>query len=152
MANKTEKLAFEIGDTVAEELGMSLVDAQFKSEGGKKVLRLFVDKNGGTGIDDCEVFSRAFEEKFDELDPIENEYVLEVSSPGIDRKLSTEREFLHYIGKTVDVKLYKASDGKKEFTGVLKDYKNGEAGIEYGGEVFYTNTKEAAYIKLHFEF
>lgn len=152
MAGKTETAAFEVGDAVAQKLNMFLVDVQLKREDGKKILRLFVDKEGGTGIDDCETFSREFEKSFDELDVIDEEYVLEVSSPGIDRKLNTEREFKHYIGKEVDVKLYKMTDGKKEFTGILKDYKNGEAGIEYGGEVFYINTKETAYIKLHFEF
>lgn len=152
MANKTELLALEVGDGVAEKMNMTVVDAQYKSEDGKKILRLFVDKDGGTGIDDCEAFSREFEKKFDELDPIENEYVLEVSSPGLERKLKTEREFRHYLGREVDVKLYKATDGKKEFSGILKDYKNGEAEIESGGKVFYINTKETAYIKLHFEF
>lgn len=152
MANKTELLALEVGDGVAEKMNMTVVDAQYKSEDGKKILRLFVDKDGGTGIDDCEAFSREFEKKFDELDPIENEYVLEVSSPGLERKLKTEREFMHYLGREVDVKLYKATDGKKEFSGILKDYKNGEAEIESGGKVFYINTKETAYIKLHFEF
>lgn len=152
MANKTEMLAFEVGDAVAAGLDMTVVDAQYKSEDGKKVLRLFVDKEGGTGINDCETFSREFEKRFDELDPIENEYVLEVSSPGLERKLKTEREFMHYLGKEVDVKLYKATEGRKEFTGILKDYKNGEAEMECGGKVFYINTKDTAYIKLHFEF
>lgn len=152
MASKAEIPAYEVGDALAEEMNVFLVDVQLKREDGKKILRLFVDKDGGTGIDDCEAFSREFEKRYDELDPIEEEYVLEVSSPGLERKLNTEREFLHYIGREVDVKLYKATDGKKEFTGILKEYKNGEVGIEYDGEVFYINTKEAAYIKLHFEF
>lgn len=151
MANKTELLAMEIGDKIAEGLGMCVVDAQFKKEAGKQYLRLFIDKEGGVGIDDCEVFSRAFSDKIDELDPIEVEYTLEVSSPGVDRKLKTEREFMHYIGREVDVKLFKAKDGIKEFTGILNSYDNGVVTVDCDGEVTL-DVKEAAFIRLHFEF
>ena len=141
----------EIGDKIAEGLGMCVVDAQFKKEAGKQYLRLFIDKEGGVGIDDCEVFSRAFSDKIDELDPIEVEYTLEVSSPGVDRKLKTEREFMHYIGREVDVKLFKAKDGIKEFTGILNSYDNGVVTVDCDGEVTL-DVKEAAFIRLHFDF
>ena len=77
----TELLALEIGDSVAENFGVTVVDAQFKKEDGKQILRIFIDKDGGVGIDDCEAFSRAFGDEIDKDDPIETEYVLEVSSP-----------------------------------------------------------------------
>ncbi len=152
MANKTEMIAFDIGDRIAEDMGLTVVDAQFKKEGGKQYLRLFIDKEGGVGIDDCEEFSRRFSDEIDMLDPIETEYTLEVSSPGVDRKLKTEREFLHYIGRCVDVKLYKATDGVKEFEGVLDGYSEDIATIDCGGAPLKINIKDAAYIKLHFEF
>lgn len=152
MANKTELLALEIGDGVAEKLGITVVDAEFKKEGGKQFLRMYIDKDGGVGIDDCEVFSRAFSDELDIIDPIETEYTLEVSSPGVERKLKTEREFLHYIGREVDVKLFKALDGKKEFTGILKAFSEGIATVDCGGVPLKINIKEAAFIKLHFEF
>lgn len=152
MANKTELLAIEIGDAVAENIGVSLVDVQFKREGGQQFLRLFIDKSGGVGIDDCERFSRAFEAEIDKADPIEKEYILEVSSPGVDRKLKTQREYLHYLGREVDVKLYKAQDGMKEFSGVLKAFENEVATVESGGRPIKINIKDAAFIKLHFEF
>ena len=142
----------EIGDRVAEILGMKVVDAQYKKEDGRQILRIFIDKIGGVGINECEEFSRAFEEEIDKDDPIETEYVLEVSSPGVERKLKTEREFLHYIGAKVDVKLFSQLNGKKEFTGIIKNYENGEITFDCGGELLTTNTKNAAYIKLHFEF
>lgn len=142
----------EIGDKIAEKLGMCVVDAQFKKEDGKQFLRIFIDKDGGVGIDDCEEFSRAFGDELDKTDPIDTEYILEVSSPGVDRKLKTEREFLHYIGREVDVKLYKASDGNKEFSGILTSYEDKTATIDCGGTPLKINTKDAAYIKLHFEF
>lgn len=152
LANKTELLALEIGDKIAAEQGIFVVDAQFKKEGGQQFLRLFIDKSGGVGIDDCEKFSRAFEAEIDEQDPIEKEYILEVSSPGVDRKLNTEREFLHYIGKAVDVKLYKAQNGIKEFSGELLAYENEMVTVESGGKPIKINIKDAAFIKLHFEF
>ncbi|MBE7016141.1 MAG: ribosome maturation factor RimP [Ruminococcaceae bacterium] len=151
MANKTELLALEIGDKIAEGMGLYVVDAQYKKEAGKQFLRLFIDKEEGVGIDDCELFSRAFGEEIDKLDPIEMEYTLEVSSPGVDRKLKTEREFLHYIGRDVDVKLFKAKDGIKEFTGVLSGYDNGTVTVTCDNEVTL-DVKEAAFIRLHFEF
>lgn len=152
MANKTELIAFEIGDAVASSMGIFVVDAQFKKEGSQQYLRLFIDKEGGVGIDDCEKFSRAFEEEIDKSDPIEKEYILEVSSPGVDRKLNTEREFLHYLEREVDVKLYKAVNGVKEFSGILKSYENEVVVIEAGGKPMEINVKDAAFIKLHFEF
>lgn len=142
----------EIGDKVAETLGVSVVDAEFKKEDGRQILRIFIDKVGGVGINDCEEFSRVFSDEIDKDDPIETEYLLEVSSPGVERKLKTEREFLHYVGTLVDVKLFAQVNGKKEFTGTIKSYEDGRISFECDGETITINTKDAAYIKLHFEF
>lgn len=152
MANAVESLAFEVGDAVAENLGFTLVDAQFVKEGKEKYLRLFVDKDGGIGIDDCETFSRAFEQEFDERDPVDGGYILEVSSPGLDRRLKTEREFKYYIGREVDVKLFKPCELGKEFSGILAEYENGTVFIECADMRMEINPKDAAYIRLHFEF
>lgn len=142
----------EIGDRVAETLGVSVVDAEYKKEDGRQILRIFIDKEGGVGINDCEEFSRIFGDEIDKDDPIETEYLLEVSSPGVERKLKTEREYIHYIGTLVDVKLFAQINGKKEFTGILKSYEDGKIAFECGEETITINTKDAAYIKLHFEF
>lgn len=152
MANKTEETALEISGAVAEEMGVYVVDVSYKKTDGKNVLCFYIDKDGGVGIDDCEAFSRAVEEKIDECDPIETEYSLEVSSPGVDRQLKKEREFLYYTGREVDVKLYKAIDGVKEFTGILKGFSDGEAVIETEAKEITVPVKEAVYIRLHFEF
>ena len=152
MANDAVRLAFEIGDALAEKMGLSVVDAEFKKEAGKQYLRLFIDKEGGIGIDDCEAFSKAFEKEFDKLDPIETEYTLEVSSPGLERKLKTQREFDYFKGREVDVKLFAEKDGIKEFCGTLCDFDGKTAKIDYLGNIVSVNVKEAAYIKLHFEF
>jgi len=152
LANAAETVAFEIGDKVAKSLSLFLVDAKFQKEGGKQFLRIYIDKDGGVGIDECEKFSRAFEQEFDAVDPINTEYTLEISSPGLDRKLKTEREFTHFMGRDVDVKLYKEIDGKKEFTGKLENFDGKAATINCCGEAVLVNIKDAAFIKLHFEF
>ena len=152
MAKDIVKLAFEIGDQIAEKMGVSVVDAEFKKEAGKQYLRVFIDKDDGIGIDECEAFSREFETVLDKCDPIETEYTLEVSSPGLDRKLKTKREFDHFKGRDVDVKLFFERDGLKEFSGKLLDFDGKTAEIGSGDKNVSVNIKEAAYIKLHFEF
>ncbi|MCI5604430.1 MAG: ribosome maturation factor RimP [Clostridia bacterium] len=152
MAKKIEEIILELAEPVASEHGVYVVDVSYKKTNDGYSLCLYLDKEGGIGIDDCEVFSRAFENVMDEKDPIENNYVLEVSSPGVDRKLVKDREFLYYLGREVDVKLYKAIDGKKEFTGILTDYKDKTAYIEFEEETLKIPAKEAAYIKLSFRF
>lgn len=152
MANKTEELAYRIGDGLAAEQGVFLVHAEYKKENGEYFLRLYIDKEGGVGIDDCERFSRAFSDKIDALDPIEEAYMLEVSSPGAERKLNTDREFEHYIGREVKAKLYAAKDGKKEIEGVLCGFSGGVAVIESDGARYEIPKKEAVYIRLLFKF
>ncbi|MDO4618396.1 MAG: ribosome maturation factor RimP [Clostridia bacterium] len=152
MANKVEETAFSIGDKIAEEKGLYLVHAEYKKESGDYYLRLFIDKEGGVGIDDCEDFSRTFSDIFDKDDPTDNAYILEVSSPGADRKLVTDREFLYYIGREVDVKLYAARDGKKEISGILMGYENGTARIKTEDSEVEIPKKDAVYIRLSFKF
>lgn len=152
MAKKIEDLILALAEPVADAQGVYVVDVSYKNGADGYELCVYIDKDGGVGIDDCETFSREFETVMDREDPIENNYVLEVSSPGADRKLVKEREFLYYIGREVDVKLYKAVDGVKEFTGVLTGYKDKTAYVERDGEELQISAKDAAYIKLSFRF
>jgi ribosome maturation factor RimP len=152
MAKKIEEIILELAEPVAAKHEVYVVDVSYKKAEDGYSLCIYLDKEGGIGIDDCENFSREFETVMDEKDPIENNYVLEVSSPGVDRKLVKDREFLYYIGREVDVKLYKALDGLKEFTGILKDYKEKTAFVEYEDKILEIPAKEAAYIKLSFKF
>ncbi len=151
MANAIESKALEVADVVAEKLGIFVVDTEYKKEGNDRFLRIYIDKESGVGLNECEEFSRAFEKEFDEIDPIEEAYILEVSSPGVERKLKTEREFLHYIGKKVSVKLYKAIDNKKEFVAILKNYKDKTVTVLVDDEELEIPLSEAVYIKLYFE-
>ena len=152
MANATEKKVLEAGESIAKEQGVYIVDVTYKKEDDGYSLCYYIDREGGVGIDECETFSRAVEEVLDRENFIDDAYTLEVSSPGADRKLTKEREFLYYIGRDVDVKLYAAEDGEKEFSGVLKDYIGGDAYVERGGAIKKIPVKSAVYIRLGFKF
>ncbi len=151
MASKAsiiEQQALALALGTAEEQGVYIVDVSY----GGGSLCYYIDKENGVGIDDCEAFSRAVEVILDERDIIDSEYSLEVSSPGVDRKLKKEREFVYYIGREVEVKLFAAIDGVKEFDGVLKDYHDKTAVIDAGDKEFEIPVKDAAYIRLKFTF
>ena len=150
MAGSIESRVFEVADRIAQDLDLSVVDAEFKKEGKAKVLRIYIDAQNGAGLDECERFSRAFDEEFDKLDIIKEAYMLEISSPGVDRVLKTEREFKHYIGRKVEVKLYKMIDGMKEFDGILTGYDNNTAIVSKDGKEIEIPVSQAVYIKLYF--
>lgn len=152
MAKEIENKALEIGEQIAEKQGVYVVDVSYTKTDDTYSLCYFIDKTGGVGIDECENFSKAVEELLDKEDFIENNYTLEVSSPGVDRKLKKDREFNYYLSREVDVKLYKAENGVKEFTGVLKDYKDKTAFIESDGQIMEIPLKQAVYIRLSFKF
>lgn len=115
---KTEKLLLPI----LEEFGFELWDVEYVKEGPEYYLRAYIDKDGGITIDDCVDVSRRLSDLLDEDDFIDGEYILEVSSPGLGRTLKKDKEFEKSIGKMVDIKLYKAIDKNKDFTGILKDF------------------------------
>lgn len=152
MANQTEITVLTIAEDIAENHNVYVVDVEYKKEGKDWVLRVALDKDGGIGIDDCETFSRALSDVLDEKDPIKEPYCLEVTSPGVDRKLKKEREFLYYIDREVEVKLYKPVSGKKEFRGILKGFADKTAQIEVSGEILSIAAADAVYIRLAFDF
>jgi len=102
------------------ENGFEIVDIEFVKECNNNYLRVFINKQGGVTISDCQITSRFLEKKLDEEDIIDGEYILEVSSPGLDRNLKKEKDFIDSVGKIVDIKLYRKNiDKKKEFQGEL---------------------------------
>lgn len=119
MANAAEKVYGLIKETV-EEQGVSLWDVRFLKEGASWYLRVFIDSPDGISIDDCTNVSHAIDPIIDEADPIDVSYYLEVCSPGLERELTRPNHFEKSVGKTVKIKLYKAIDGVKELTGILK--------------------------------
>jgi ribosome maturation factor RimP len=102
-------------------------DFEFAKEYGDWVLTLYIDKEGGVSLNDCERVSRAVDPLLDEADPIEQAYMLSVSSLGLDRPLKKDADFARNIGKRIEIKLFAPKDGKKEFKGELTSYD--EAGI-----------------------
>lgn len=104
---------------IAEELGLRIWDVRFVKEGALYYLRIFIDKDGGVSIDDCERLSKAVNKPLDELDPIEQSYILEVCSPGIERELTRPEHFEAMKGSTVRIKLFRPVDGCKELCGTL---------------------------------
>lgn len=151
MANSVESTALKLGERIAKEQGVFLVDVSFDKEKDGNFLRLYIDKDGGVGIDDCEAFSVAFDKEFDE-NIINTNYCLEVSSPGVDRELKKEREFLYYTGRDVDVKLYSAVDGMKEFTAQLLGYENETVKLLVGENEMEIPKSKAVYVRLSFKF
>jgi ribosome maturation factor RimP len=107
------------------DLGYDLWDVEYVKEGSEWFLRITIDNPNGITINDCEKVHRTIEPIIDEADPIENSYRLEVSSPGIERELRTDRHFEVSIGKEVVLKLYTAINGKKHLRGKLDSYENG---------------------------
>ena len=115
---KTEQLIQPLIDANNYEL----VDVEFVKEGSDWYLRVYIDKDGGITVDDCELISRAFNEILDREDYISEQYIFEVSSPGLMRPLKKEKDYKRSVGKLIDIKLYKPLDKCKEFTGVLDSY------------------------------
>ena len=141
----------EIARPIADQLGLRIWDVRYLKEGSQWFLRVFIDKDGGVDINDCERMSRALDEPLDEADPIAGEYILEVSSPGIERELIREEHFAEFIGADIMVKMIRPIEGiGKEFKGVLTAYDSGEVTItDHSGEnTVMINKKDAAYIKL----
>ena len=124
---KTEQLIQPIIDANNFEL----VDVEFVKEGSEWYLRVYIDKDGGITVDDCEVVSRAFNEILDREDYIQEQYIFEVSSPGLLRPLKKEKDYKRSIGKKIDIKLFKAVEKCKEFTGILKEYNDDTITLEF---------------------
>ncbi len=147
----TVSKVWELCEPIVKDFGLSLWDVRYVKEGADWYLRIFIDKEGGVDITDCENVSRAVNTPLDELDPIENAYCLEVCSPGIERELVRDEHFMQFIGADIMVKMRRPLDGiGKEFGGVLKGYDNGMVTIsDHGNENEVTiSKKDAAWIKL----
>lgn len=127
---KTEMLIKPIIDANKVEL----FDVEFVKEGSDWYLRVYIDKEGGVTIEDCQNVSRAFNEILDKEDYIDSEYIFEVSSPGLTRPLKKERDYEKSIGRLIEIKLYSAVDGVKEAEGVLKAFDKDTITIEINGQ------------------
>ena len=152
MAKVTELVA-QLAQPLAEQTGCSLWDVEYVKEAGSWFLRIYIDKEGGVSIEDCEAVSRPLSDKLDEVDPIEGSYPLEVSSAGADRVLKKPEQFQQFMGAEVEVHLYRPLDGQKEHIGILKQYgTDGSVTIETAGTPTIFEKKELAQVRLYVRF
>ncbi|MDE6549879.1 MAG: ribosome maturation factor RimP [Clostridia bacterium] len=133
---------------IIESNGMELVEVEYKKLYGTPTLIVYIDKEGGVSLDDCEKIHRLIDAPLDELDPTSGAaYNLNVSSPGLDRPLKCERDYIKNIGKSIDLSLYEPVGGKKKFTCTLISYNNDTIVADIGGEQITLNIKQIAVAK-----
>lgn len=151
MSKITDKVQ-ALAEPVVREEGCSLWDVEYVREAGSWFLRLYIDKEGGVGIDDCERISRRLDPILDEADPIPESYIFEVGSAGAERELRRPSDFEQFMGAEVEVKLYKPLEGRKAFVGTLAGYDGGDVALLLeGGERRFTKA-QIAQVRLHVSF
>lgn len=145
---KTEELL----KPITAENQVEIYDVEYIKEAGEWYLRVFIDKEGGVTINDCEAVSRALSVMLDNHDFITDSYILEVSSPGLGRQLKKDKHFEKSLNQKVDVKTYQPIDGRKEFTGILKMFDKGSITIEVDEKEMIFQKSDIANIKLAYDF
>jgi len=130
---------------IVERTGCTLWDVEYVKEAGEWFLRVYIDREGGVNIDDCEAVSRPLSDALDQADPIPGSYTFEVSSAGLDRALKRPEHFAACLGQTVDVKLYRPIEGRREYTGVLEGCEDGD--VTVAGRRFAK--ADVAQVRLH---
>lgn len=148
MANRVEEAVEKIAEEILANTDYELVDVEYVKE-RDWFLRVYIDKEGGIGLDDCQEVSGLLDEKLEELNIINDRYILEVSSPGLDRALKKEKDFKREMGKVVDITLYKAIDGEKMIIGKLTGYTKDIITIDETREIAL---KDIALVRLHIDF
>lgn len=149
---KITEQVWQFAEPVVEKLGLSLWDVEYVREGADWFLRLYIDKEEGVDINDCEAVSRAIDPILDEKDPIPDSYHFEVCSAGLERVLKREQDFIRFMGSAVLVKLYRPKDGQKEFVGKLCGYEDGNVSILQGENMVGFEKSEVALVRLYVEF
>ena len=146
--SKISDLVTKLAEPLAAELGLELWDVEYVREAGQWFLRVYVDKDGGVSINDCEALSKALDPILDEADPIPDSYVFEVSSAGAERELKRPRDFEKFMGSSVEVRLYKAAEGSKTWTGTLAGYDDGAVRLVSAGKEYVFEKEQVAKVRL----
>ena len=149
--SKITELVASFAEPVCQRHGCELWDVEYCKEAGQWYLRVYIDKEGGVAISDCEDVSRELDPILDEKDPIPSSYIFEVSSAGAERQLKRPSDFERFMGSFCEVKLYKPKNGVKEFTGYLRGYADGNVTIERAGESMTFEKSEIAVVRLRIE-
>ena len=147
----TDQVA-EFAKPVVEENGCELWDVEYVREGSERFLRVYIDKEGGIDIDDCEKIHRAVDPILDEKDPIAESYHFEVCSAGLERPLKRPSDFEKFMNSPILVKLYRPRNGLKELPGILRGYSEGRVTLEAGKETITFEKSEVALVRLRVEF
>ena len=142
----------QFAQPVVEQFGCSLWDVEYVREGSERYLRLYIDKDGGVDIEDCEKIHRAVDPILDEKDPIAESYHFEVCSAGIERALKRPSDFARFMDSPILVKLYRPRNGLKEIPGILRGYEEGRVTVEAGKETITFEKSEVALVRLRVEF
>ena len=142
----------ELIGPVFRENNIELVDVEYKKVGKTWTLKVFIDKSEGVTIDDCQKLSREIEDLIEVHELIDVSYVLEVSSPGLDRSLKKERDFLRNKGKQIQVKTFSPVNNKKQFTGIIRDFMNATLLLEVNNSIWEVKLDKIAQAKLIIEF
>jgi len=142
----------QFSEPVVNALGCTLWDVEYVREGGEWFLRLYLDKEGGVDINDCEAVSRAIDPILDEKDPIPESYHFEVSSAGLERVLRLPEHFTAFLGSDVEVHLYRPRNGRKELVGRLATYQDGAVTLDTDAGPVTLEKAEVALVRLHADF
>ena len=148
MSRLTEQIT-ALALPIVEEEGCTLWDVEYVKEAGTRYLRVYIDKDEGVSIDDCERISRRLDPVLDEADPIAESYVFEVCSAGADRELKRPRDFEQFLGSEVEVKLYRPVGGSKRYVGVLQSFEDGAVCIEQNGKPLRFEKDHVAQVRLY---
>ena len=149
---KITEQVWAFAEPVVQAHGCSLWDVEYVKEGGDWFLRLYIDKEGGVDINDCEAISRAVDPILDEKDPIPDSYSFEVCSAGLERVLKRPGDFEQFLGSSVLVRLYKPVDGRKEVVGTLTGYEDGAVTVTVNDSPVRFEKNEVALVRLYVEF
>ena len=149
---KVTELVASFAQPVVEEKGCQLWDVEYVREGSDYFLRVYIDKDGGVDINDCEAVSRALDPILDEKDPISGSYHFEVCSAGLERALKRPEDFQRFMGSPITVKLYRPYNGLKEIPCTLTGYEDGKVTVLSGKETITFEKSQVALVRLRVEF
>ncbi len=147
--NELLRLAWPILEPELASLGYELVELVFTKTGNTRVLRVHIDKEGGgITIDDCTAASRLLDPVLDATELIMSQYMLEVSSPGIDRPIRKAVDFERFVGETIRMEAYVASNGRKRFSGTLVGFEEDMIQVECDGETYEVHIENLKHAHL----
>lgn len=145
---KVTDLVAELAEPIVKKNGCELWDVEYVKEAGLWYLRVYIDREGGVMLEHCEAVSRELDPVLDQCDPIQDSYTFEVSSAGAERALKRPSDFQKFIGHLVEVRLYKSTDGRKEFIGTLVHGDDASIDIDIAGQSRQFPKADVANVRL----